>query len=145
MGISGKRVDPTTLIASAVKLLTDVKSPDDLIGVLQSLMGDSSLAGGDNLNHFVTTFNAFGKTALKILSDGSVESTGDSETSKGLDAFKSVMKNFEATEGTVFDSVKDLPEMLDRLSPEVSSTITTVLGKIQAISPAVAAANFVKG
>jgi len=145
MGISGNRVDPTSLIEGAMKLLGDVKTVDGLIPVLQSLMADPALTGKDKLAHFATTFNGFGKTALKILGDGTIEATADAETTKALAIFSSLMGQFEASEGKLFDVVKQLPEMLDRLKPEVSSKISTVLGLIQSVSPAIAAANFVKG
>lgn len=142
MGVSSApRVDAPSFGVAAVAALKNIKTVDDLIPALLSLMNDT---GGNDLNHFVEIVNGFGHTKIQITKDGTVIPTVDSETIKAITQFKSMISTFEAPSGTLFDQVNDLPGMIDRLKPEVAGSLNTVLTKIKNDTPAVAANLFVK-
>jgi hypothetical protein len=72
----GDRVDPTTFLNNAVKVLSTAQNINDLVNGMNTLSSDESLHGTDKLDSVkVKVATPYGNTTVKVSSDGSVEAT----------------------------------------------------------------------
>jgi len=141
--LGGTRVNPVSFLERIVTALQDLKTPDALLDTINSFLSDISNLGTSNMNHYTTSAGAFGSTNLTISPLGDIQSLLDDVGTKALGSFTSLINNFQSPKGTLFDTVNNLPGMIDRLAPEVSQGLVGMINTLQT-TPAPSAANWVK-
>lgn len=144
--ISGMRVNLDVFMPNAVALLKDVKSVEEMFGALNKLMTDPSLSGLDALGDtFEDIVGAFGSMQMKLGADGKITFTPSEEMTKALDAFSSALSNFKSGEGQLFDTVNDLSATLQRLQPELTTAMNTMLNGIRSATSDTELGKFING
>lgn len=119
--IMGKRVELDTFLPNVVNELKDIKNVDSLLGSLNSLMTDPKFSGLSAFEMLIPTL--FGNKILKMDSNGNFSMETPDEFNKILDMFKSALGGVKSSEGSLFDKVEALPNMMERMIPEVAQKL----------------------
>jgi len=129
--INGKRVNLPVFLANVVNELKNVKTPNDVMEKIMSIMQDESLSGMDLLSNIeVEIEGPFGNTTLQIDSSGNITENLNDTVNQAILAFNSALGGVAAASGSIFDQFNDFGDVKSRLDKTVQVAMNTMVGRL---------------